>query len=92
MLGCCRVLAGHYEAALPPLIESQQLVPDAPYTALGLVAAYVHLGRMDEAQAMRMQLAADDADVDLNLFRMPADQKFFRDALAQLSDATGGAG
>ncbi len=50
----------------------------APYNALGLVAAHVHLGRMD------------DADIDLDLFRMPADQKFFRDALAQQSNETGG--
>ena len=90
MLGNCRVLAGQFEAALAPFNESQQLVPGAPYNALGLVAAYVHLGRMDEARAMRRRLAADDADIDLNLFRMPADQAFFRDALAQLSDETGG--
>ena len=92
MLGTCRVLAGQFEAALAPLLESQQLVPGAPYNALGLVAAYVHLGRIDEAREMRKRLAADDADIDLNLFRMPADQKFYRDALAQLSDATGGSG
>ena len=90
MLGTCRVLAGQFETALAPLLESQQLMPGAPYNALGLVAAYVHLGRMDEARAMRKQLAADDADIDLDLFRMPADQKFYRDALAQLSDETGG--
>jgi TolB-like protein len=86
MLGCCRVLAGRFEAALSPLLESQQLVPGAPYNALGLVAAYVHLGRMDEARAMRKQLAADDADIDLDLFRLPAHQAFFRDTLAQLSE------
>ena len=90
MLGNCRVLAGQFEAALAPLNESQQLVPGAPYNALGLVAAYVHLGRMNEAREMRKRLAADDADIDLNLFRMPAHQAFFRDALAQLSDETGG--
>ena len=90
MLGCSRVLSGQFEAALAPLNESQQLVPGAPYNALGLVAAYVHLGRMDEAREMRKRLAADDADIDLNLFRMPADQAFFRDALAQLSNETGG--
>jgi TolB-like protein len=88
MLGTCRVLAGQFEAALAPLNESQQLMPGAPYNALGLVAAYVHLGRMDEAREMRKRLAADDADIDLNLFRMPAHQAFFRDALAQLSDET----
>lgn len=86
MLGACRVLAGQFEAALAPLLESQQLMPGAPYNALALVAAYVHLGRMDEARAMRKRLAADDADIDLNLFRKPADQKFFRDMLAQLSN------
>ena len=91
MLGCSRVLAGQFEAALAPLLESQQLVPGAPYNALGLVAAYVHLGRMDEAREMRKRLATNDADIDLNLFRMPADQKFFRDALAQLPDESGGA-
>ncbi|MFM5894948.1 MAG: tetratricopeptide repeat protein [Novosphingobium sp.] len=91
MLGCCRVLAGQYEAALAPLLESQQLVPGAPYNALGLVGAYIHLGRMDEAREMRKQLAADDADIDLNLFRMPAHQKFFRDTMAQLSGETGDA-
>jgi tetratricopeptide (TPR) repeat protein len=89
MLGCCKVLAGQFEAALAPLLESQQLVPGAPYNALGLVGAYVHLGRMDEAREMRKQLASDDADIDLNLFRMPANQKFFREALAQLSEKTG---
>ncbi len=91
MLGCCRVLAGQSDAALAPLLESQQLVPGAPYNALGLVAAYVHLGRMGDAREMRKRLAADDADIDLDLFRMPADQKFFRDALAQLANETGGA-
>ena len=90
MLGCCRLLAGQFEAALTPLLESQQLMPGAPYNALGLVAAYVHLGRMDEAREMRKRLAADDADIDLNLLRLPAHQAFFRDALAQLSDETGG--
>ncbi len=90
MLGCCRVLADQCEAALAPLIESQQLMPGAPYNALGLVAAYVHLGRMDEARAMRKRLAADDADIDLDLFRVPAHQEFFRAALAQLQADPGG--
>ncbi|MFM5895418.1 MAG: TIR domain-containing protein, partial [Novosphingobium sp.] len=76
MLGCCKVLAGQFEEALAPLKESQQLVPGAPYNALGLVAAYVHLGRIDEAREMRKQLAADDADVDLDLLRTPAHQQF----------------
>jgi TolB-like protein len=86
MLGICRVLVGQFEAALAPLLESQQLVPGAPYNALGLVAAYIHLGRMDEARKMRMRLAANDADIDLNLLRLPVHQKFFRDTLAQLSN------
>ena len=91
MLGCCRLLAGQFEAALAPLIESQQLMPGAPYNALGLVGAYVHLGRMDLAREMRKRLAADDADIDLNLFRMPAHQAFFRETLARLSTETGDA-
>lgn len=91
MLGICRLLAGQFDAAVTALNESQQLVPGAPYNALGLVAAYVHLGRMAEAREMRKRLATDDADIDLNLLRMPAHQAFFRDALAQLLDETGGA-
>lgn len=91
MMGCCKVLAGQFEEALAPLIESQQLVPGAPYNALGLVTAYVHLGRMDDARRMRKQLAADDADIDLNLFRLPAHQQFFRDTLARLSQQSDGA-
>jgi tetratricopeptide (TPR) repeat protein len=91
MLGCAKVAAGQFEAALAPLIESQQLVPGAPYNALGLVAAYVHLGRIDEAREMRKRLAADDEDIDLNLFRMPAHQAFFRDTLARLANESGGA-
>lgn len=86
MLGMCKVLAGQFEEALPPLLESQQLVPGAPYNALGLTAAYVHLGRMDKAREMRKRLAKDDADIDLNLLRLPAHQAFFRETLARVRD------
>jgi TolB-like protein len=84
MLGCAMVLDGQYEAALVPLKEALQLVPGAPYISLGLLAAYVHLGRIDEAREMRKNLHADDAEVDLDLFRSPAHRAFFRDALARV--------
>lgn len=85
MLGCALVLDGQYEAALVPLKEALQLVPGAPYISLGLVAAYAHLGRLEEAREMRKNLHADDAEVDLDLFRAPAHRVFFRDALARLA-------
>jgi TolB-like protein len=84
MLGCAMVLDGQYEAALVPLKEALQMVPGAPYISLGLLAAYVHLGRMDEAREMRKNLHANDAEVDLDLFRSPAHRAFFRDALARV--------
>jgi tetratricopeptide (TPR) repeat protein len=84
MLGCAMVLDGQYEAALVPLKEAMQMVPGAPYISLGLLAAYVHLGRIDEAREMRKNLHADDAEVDLDLFRSPAHRAFFRDALARV--------
>ena len=87
MLGCAMVLNGQYEEALVPLIEALQLVPGAPYISLGLVAAYVHLDRLDEAREMRKRLPSDDADVDLNLFRAPSHRAFFRDALARLANS-----
>lgn len=85
MLGCAQVLDGQYEAALVNLKEALQMVPGAPYIALGLVAAYVQLGRMDEAREMRRRLPANDADVDLGLLRNPEHRAFFRDLLARLS-------
>ncbi len=85
MLGCAMVLDGQYEAALVPLKEALEMVPGAPYISLGLLAAYVHLGRIDEAREMRKRLPADDAEVDLDLFRSPAHRAFFREALARLA-------
>lgn len=85
MLGCAQILDGQYEAALVNLKEALQLVPGAPYIALGLVAAYFQLGRIDEAREMRKRLPANNEDVDLDLLRNPEHRAFFRDVLARLS-------
>ena len=79
-LGVALVLAGKYEIALAPLLESEQLLPGTSGAILGLVAAYVHLGRIEDAQSARKRLAFTFDNEAFKYYRDPAHQAFLRDA------------
>ena len=79
-LGMARVLSGNYEIALAPLLESQQLLPGSSAANVALVAAYVHLGRIEDARSARKRVAFTPGNAAFDFYRNPAHQAFLRDA------------
>jgi adenylate cyclase len=84
-LGMAQVLSGNYENALAPLLEAEQLLPGTSAANIGLVAAYIHLGRIEDARAVRERLAIVVADDTFDYYREPAHQAFLRDAWSKAS-------
>jgi TolB-like protein len=79
-LGMAQVLSGNYEIALAPLLEAEQLLPGTSMANMGLVAAYVHLGQIEEARSARKRVAFKFDNVTFDYLREPAHQAFLRDA------------
>ena len=79
-LGMGQVLSGHYETALAPLLEAQQLLPGNATANLGLAAAYIHLGRIEDARAARKRLSYNFDNAAFDFYRDSAQQAFLRDA------------
>jgi TolB-like protein len=79
-LGMARVLSGNYEIALAPLLEAEQLLPGTSGANIGLVAAYVYLGRIEDARSARRRVAFTFDNETFDYYRNPAHQAFLRDA------------